>query len=129
LLGFVLCSPKKPVHAVTRFQAAIGILDHKNIISAGYEAVLHIHTAIEEITLTKMLHLVEPKTGRISKRPLQFLKKGQQGIVEIETAGALCVETFADSPQMGRFTIRDEGNTVAIGKITKLLYDADDNAA
>lgn len=90
---------------------------------------MHIHTAIEEITLTKFLHLVEPKTGRISKRPLQFLKKGQQGIVEIETAGALCVETFADSPQMGRFTIRDEGNTVAIGKITKLLYEADENAA
>ncbi|KAG0052556.1 translation termination factor GTPase eRF3 [Gryganskiella cystojenkinii] len=125
LLGFVLCSPKRPVHAVTRFEAAVGILDHRNIVAAGYEAVLHIHTAIEEIALTKMLHLIEPKTGRKSKKPPQFLKKGQQGIVLIETAGPLCVETFTDSPQMGRFTIRNEGKTVAIGKITRLIFDSE----
>lgn len=120
--GFVLCSLKHPVHAVSKFEAALGILDLKNIIASGYTAVLHIHTAIEEITLTAMLHLIDKKTGRKSKRPLQFLKKGQQGIVTIETSGgALCVETFADSPQMGRFTLRDEGKTIAIGKITKLL--------
>ncbi|KAF9323079.1 translation termination factor GTPase eRF3 [Linnemannia elongata] len=120
--GFVLCSLKHPVHAVSKFEAALGILDLKNIIASGYTAVLHIHTAIEEITLTAMLHLIDKKTGRKSKRPPQFLKKGQQGIVTIETSGgALCVETFADSPQMGRFTLRDEGKTIAIGKITKLL--------
>ncbi|OAQ23496.1 hypothetical protein K457DRAFT_83395 [Linnemannia elongata AG-77] len=122
MLGFVLCSLKHPVHAVSKFEAALGILDLKNIIASGYTAVLHIHTAIEEITLTAMLHLIDKKTGRKSKRPPQFLKKGQQGIVTIETSGgALCVETFADSPQMGRFTLRDEGKTIAIGKITKLL--------
>ncbi|KAG0271578.1 translation termination factor GTPase eRF3 [Linnemannia exigua] len=120
MLGFVLCSPKHPVHAVSKFEAALGILDLKNIIASGYSAVLHIHTAIEEVTLTAMLHLIDKKTGRKSKRPPQFLKKGQQGIVMIETAGPLCVETFADSPQMGRFTLRDEGKTIAIGKIVKL---------
>jgi peptide chain release factor subunit 3 len=120
MLGFVLCSLKHPVHAVSKFEAALAILDLKNIISSGYTAVLHIHTAIEEITLTGMMHLIDKKTGRKSKRPPQFLKKGQQGIVMIETAGPLCVETFADTPQMGRFTLRDEGKTIAIGKITKL---------
>ncbi|KAK3841656.1 MAG: P-loop containing nucleoside triphosphate hydrolase protein [Linnemannia gamsii] len=120
MLGFVLCSPKHPVHAVSKFEAALGILDLKNIVTSGYSAVLHIHTAIEEITLTEMLHPIDKKTGRKFKRPLQFLKKGEQGIVMIETAGPLCVETFAESPQMGRFTLRDEGRTIAIGKIVKL---------
>ncbi|KAF9186148.1 translation termination factor GTPase eRF3 [Haplosporangium sp. Z 767] len=120
MIGFVLCSPKNPVHVVSKFEAALGILDHKNIICAGYTAVLHIHNAIEEITLSAMIHLIDKKTGRKSKRPPQFLKKGQQGIVMIETAGPLCVETFADAPRMGRFTLRDEGKTIAIGKITKL---------
>ncbi|KAF9549838.1 translation termination factor GTPase eRF3 [Mortierella hygrophila] len=129
MLGFVLCSLKHPVHAVSKFEAALGILDLKNIIASGYTAVLHIHTAIEEVTLTAMLHLIDKKTGRKSKRPPQFLKKGQQGIVTIETSGgALCVETFADSPQMGRFTLRDEGKTIAIGKITKLLGVGSDGA-
>ncbi|KAF8930533.1 eukaryotic polypeptide chain release factor 3 [Dissophora ornata] len=124
MIGFVLCSPKSPVHVVSKFEATLGILDHKNIICAGYTAVLHIHNAIEEITLSAMIHLIDKKTGRKSKKPPQFLKKGQQGIVMIETAGPLCVETFTDSARMGRFTLRDEGKTIAIGKITK-LYDAD----
>lgn len=49
--GFVLTSPTKPVHAVRQFEAQLAILDHKNIICAGYGAVLHVHTLAEEVTL------------------------------------------------------------------------------
>lgn len=35
--------------------------------------------------------------------------------------GNICVESFNDFPQMGRFTLRDEGKTIAIGKILKVL--------
>ncbi|KAF9923136.1 translation termination factor GTPase eRF3, partial [Modicella reniformis] len=126
MIGFILCSLKHPVHSVSKFEAQLGILDHKNIICAGYTAVLHIHNAIEEITLSAMLHLLEKKTGRKSKRPPQFLKKGQQGIVMIETSGPLCVETFTDFPRLGRFTLRDEGKTIAIGKVSKLHFGTDE---
>ncbi|RKP25856.1 P-loop containing nucleoside triphosphate hydrolase protein [Syncephalis pseudoplumigaleata] len=118
---FILCSPKNPAHVVRSFEAQLAILDHKNIICAGYSAVMHIHTAVEEITLGALLHLVDKKTNRISKRPPPFIKKGQKAIVRIETTAPLCVETFDDYPQLGRFTLRDEGKTVAIGKVTKLL--------
>lgn len=50
--GFVLTSPNSPVHAVRQFEAQLAILDHKNIICAGYSAVLHIHTLAEEVNLT-----------------------------------------------------------------------------
>ena len=50
--GFVLTSPSKPVHAVRQFEAQLAILDHKNIICAGYSAVMHIHTLAEEVTLS-----------------------------------------------------------------------------
>ena len=49
--GFVLTNPKKPIHAVRRFEAQLAILEHKNIICAGYSAVMHIHTLAEEVTL------------------------------------------------------------------------------
>ena len=49
--GFVLTSPNKPVHAVRQFEAQLAILEHKNIICAGYAAVMHIHTLAEEVTL------------------------------------------------------------------------------
>jgi len=50
--GFVITSVNKPVHAVRQFEAQLAILDHKNIICAGYSAVLHVHTLAEEVTLS-----------------------------------------------------------------------------
>jgi peptide chain release factor subunit 3 len=42
---------------------------------------------------------------------------GQKIVALIETAAAVCVERFSDYPQLGRFTLRDEGRTIAIGKV------------
>ena len=53
--GFVLTSPNKPVHAVRQFEAQLAILEHKNIICAGYSAVMHVHTLSEEVTLSVCL--------------------------------------------------------------------------
>ncbi|EIN10765.1 eukaryotic polypeptide chain release factor 3 [Punctularia strigosozonata HHB-11173 SS5] len=126
--GFVLTSPGKPVHAVRQFEAQLAILDHKNIICAGYTAVMHIHTLAEEVTLSKLLHYFDKATGRKSKKPPQFAKRGQKIVALIETALPVCVERFADYPQLGRFTLRDEGKTIAIGKITKLIEAIDEVA-
>lgn len=125
-VGFVLTSPKAPVHVISQFEAQLVILDHKNIITAGYGAVMHVHTAAEEVSLSALLHYFDKKTGKKSRRPPQFAKKGQKIIALIEASSALCVEKFADHPQLGRFTLRDEGKTVAIGKITKLIQREDD---
>ena len=53
--GFVLTSPSRPVHAVRQFEAQLAILEHKNIICAGYSAVMHCHTLSEEVTLAVSL--------------------------------------------------------------------------
>ncbi|KAF4574646.1 peptide chain release factor GTP-binding subunit [Pleurotus pulmonarius] len=119
--GFVLTSPNQPIHAVSRFEAQLAILEHKNIICAGYSAVMHVHTLAEEVTLPALLHYFDKATGRKSKKPPQFAKKGQKIVALIETTAPVCVERFADYPQLGRFTLRDEGRTIAIGKVTKLL--------
>jgi len=123
--GFVLTSPHKPVRAVRQFEAQLAILDHKNIICAGYGAVMHVHTASEEVQLLALLHYFDKKTGRKSKKPPQFAKKGQKIIALVETAGLVCVEKFTDYPQLGRFTLRDEGKTIAIGKITRIVEHSD----
>ncbi|KAJ1981108.1 translation termination factor GTPase eRF3 [Dimargaris verticillata] len=120
-VGSVLCDIKHPVHCVTAFEAHLVILESKNIICAGYNAVLHIHAAVEEVTLGALLQLVDKKTGRKSKRPPPYLKKNQHAIVRLETQKPIVVEPFSVSPQLGRFTLRDEGKTVAIGKITKIV--------
>lgn len=117
----MLCDKKKPVKSTTALEAQLAILDHKNIICAGYTAVMHVHAAVEEITLAALLHKIDKKTGKKTKRPPPFVKQGEKVIARIETAGPICVETFEEYPQLGRFTIRDEGKTIAIGRITKVL--------
>ncbi|KAL5396805.1 translation termination factor GTPase eRF3 [Paraphaeosphaeria minitans] len=132
LPGFVLCSPKRPVHCVSTFEAQIVLLDLKSILTAGYNCVLHVHAAQEEVTFEALLHKLEKGTGRKSKKAPGFATKGMSIIARLKvtgTAGALCVERFEDYPQLGRFTLRDQGQTIAIGKITKLITEEQAAAA
>ncbi|KAI1267935.1 hypothetical protein F5Y18DRAFT_376939 [Xylariaceae sp. FL1019] len=124
--GFVLCSPKRLVHNVKAFEAQIRILELKSILSAGFNCVLHVHAAIEEVTFAALLHKLQKGTGRKSKVPPTHARKGDSIIARMEViggAGSVCVETFEDAPQLGRFTLRDQGQTIAIGKITKLITE------
>lgn len=84
-VGFVLTDPKNPVHVVNRFEAQLAILESKNIICAGYSAVMHVHTMSEEVSLTQLLHYYDKKTGKKSRKPPQFAKKGEHnGAQEIK---------------------------------------------
>ena len=51
-IGFVLCHPKAPVKTARVFEAQLVIVEHKSIITAGFRAVLHVHTAVEEVALS-----------------------------------------------------------------------------
>ncbi|KAH0440208.1 eukaryotic peptide chain release factor gtp-binding subunit [Colletotrichum camelliae] len=126
LPGFVLCSPKRLVHNVATFEAQIRILELKSILTAGFNCVLHVHAAIEEVTFAALLHKLQKGTNRKSKLPPSHAKKGDSIIARMQViggAGSVCIEKFEDYPQMGRFTLRDQGQTIAIGKITKLITD------
>uniref|UniRef100_A0A8C7ZQR4 G1 to S phase transition 1 n=1 Tax=Oryzias sinensis TaxID=183150 RepID=A0A8C7ZQR4_9TELE len=125
LPGFILCSPDNLCHSGRTFDAQIVIIEHKSIICPGYNAVLHIHTCIEEVQITALICLVDKKTGDKSKTRPRFVKQDQVCIARLRAAGVICLETFKDFPQMGRFTLRDEGKTIAIGKVLKLVPEKD----
>ena len=42
---------------------------------------------------------------------IRFVKQDQICVAKFQTAGIVCMETFAEFPQMGRFTLRDEGRS------------------
>ncbi|OLL26757.1 Eukaryotic peptide chain release factor GTP-binding subunit [Neolecta irregularis DAH-3] len=119
-MGSVLCCKANPVSTVTSFEAQISILDLKNLLTAGYTCVMHIHTAVEEVTFGALLHKLD-RTNRRSKKAPAFATKGMKLIARLDMASPIAVEKYTFSPAMGRFTLRDQGTTVAIGKITKLL--------
>jgi len=121
LPGFVLCSPKRPVHCVSAFEAQIVLIELKSILSAGFNCVLHVHSAIEEVTFAVLLHKLEKGTGRKSKKAPSFAQKGQSIIARLEViggAGAVCVERFEDYPQLGRFTLRDQVSSMLICQVS-----------
>ncbi|EDL95997.1 rCG36424 [Rattus norvegicus] len=125
LPGFILCEPNNLCHSGRTFDVQIVIIEHKSIICPGYNAVLHIHTCIEEVEITALISLVDKKSGEKSKTRPRFVKQDQVCIARLRTAGTICLETFKDFPQMGRFTLRDEGKTIAIGKVLKLVPEKD----
>ncbi|MBN3320956.1 ERF3A factor, partial [Atractosteus spatula] len=144
LPGFILCNAENLCHSGRTFDAQsvrgpsprnddlggnqrkIVIIEHKSIICPGYNAVLHIHTCIEEVQITALICLVDKKSGEKSKTRPRFVKQDQVCIARLRTAGTICLETFKDFPQMGRFTLRDEGGVncgLKHGTATALLQN------
>lgn len=61
------------------------------------------------LLLQALICLVDKKSGEKSKTRPRFVKQDQLAIMRLECAGVICMEPFKDFPQLGRFTIRDEG--------------------
>ncbi|MEW5299290.1 MAG: hypothetical protein WDW36_002320 [Sanguina aurantia] len=119
--GFVLSSIKNPVPMVTQFEAQLMIvelLEHNPIFTVGYKAILHIHTAVEECEVTKLIAEIDVKTKEQKKA--KYVKTGGMVICRISVDKPICIEAFSDLAALGRFTLRDEGRTIAIGKVIKL---------
>lgn len=119
--GFVLCDANQPCRTGRLFDAQVVIMEHKSIICAGYSAVCHIHTVAEEVTVKTLICLIDKKTNEKSKTRPRFVKQDQAAVMRLETAGVICLEPFKEFPQMGRFSLRDEGKTIAIGKVLKVI--------
>ena len=120
--GFVLTSLADPMPCVNQFSAQLMVLDllpQKSIMTAGYSCVFHAHTAIEECTINKLLAKCE--RGKPVKGPRPGFAKSNQAIIcRIRLNRKVCLHTFEQMRQLGRFTLRDEGKTIAIGKILRL---------
>ncbi|KAK6163383.1 hypothetical protein DH2020_000247 [Rehmannia glutinosa] len=122
LAGFVLCSVAKPIPAVSEFDAHLQILEllDNAIFCAGYKAVLHIHAVVEECEIVELIQQIDPKTRKPMKKKPLFVKKGALVVCRVQVNNMICIEKFSDFAQLGRFTLRTEGKTVAVGKVTNL---------
>ncbi|MBT4192190.1 MAG: translation elongation factor EF-1 subunit alpha [Candidatus Diapherotrites archaeon] len=105
---------------VKSFIAQIVVLNHPTAIPVGYTPVFHLHTAQLSMTLTEIQKKLDPKTGAVAEENPKFLKTGDAAIVKITPTKPVCAEKFADFPALGRFAIRDMGQTVAAGVILEI---------
>ena len=104
-----------PPSVAKTFTAQIVVLNHPSVITIGYTPVFHCHTAQVACRFVELVQTIDPKTGQAKEKNPQFLKTGDIAIVKVEPTKPMVIETAKDFPQLGRFAIRDMGQTVAAG--------------
>jgi peptide chain release factor subunit 3 len=121
--GFVLCEQPNPVRVVTKFKAMMQVIElseERPVLTAGYKAVIHVHVANEECEILKLYECCSMKDMKKKEKRPKFVRENSVAWVSIQLARPTSVDVFTGCSQLGRFTLRDEGRTIAIGKITEL---------
>ncbi|HSB47292.1 MAG TPA: translation elongation factor EF-1 subunit alpha [Candidatus Bilamarchaeum sp.] len=115
--GDVIGPSSNPPKVAEEFTAQIVVLNHPTAIAVGYTPVLHIHTAQFAGQIIELVEKKDPKTGQTAQAKPDFIKTGDVAIVKIKPMKPIVIEKFSDFPPLGRFAIRDMGQTVAAGVV------------
>ncbi|CAF1178242.1 unnamed protein product [Rotaria sordida] len=89
-----------------------------------YSVVLHIHVAVGEVQLKKLIRLINSKTSERIQEHSRFMKQDQVAIARFElshSGQAICMEPFKRAPQLGRFTLRDKDRAISVEKVLKVI--------
>ena len=97
------------------FDAQIVVLQHPGVITVGYTPVFHCHTSQVACTFLELTAKLDPATGQVAEENPDFLKTGNAAFVKVKPTKPMVIENAKKIPQMGRFAIRDMGQTVAAG--------------
>ncbi|HOQ18897.1 translation elongation factor EF-1 subunit alpha [Methanothermobacter thermautotrophicus] len=110
-----------PPKVAKEFTAQIVVLQHPGVITVGYTPVFHCHTAQVACTFLELVQKMNPATGQVEEENPDFLKTGNAAVVKVKPTKPLVIEKIKDIPHMGRFAIRDMGQTVAAGMCIDLV--------
>ena len=117
--GNILCSNDDLCLTFNVFEAEMLVLELPNnlIIAEGFNCVLHYHTFIEECQITPKVE-INKKTKAENK--VKFVRSQSLIKAYVKTKNVLCGEKYEKFNNLGRFSMRYEGSTIAIGKILKV---------
>ncbi|HHQ44802.1 MAG TPA: translation elongation factor EF-1 subunit alpha [Candidatus Altiarchaeales archaeon] len=113
-----------PPTVAEEFTAQIVVLQHPSAITVGYTPVFHIHTAQVACQFIELVKTIDPKTGGVKAEHPDFLKTGDVAVVKIKPTKPMVIENAKEFPQLGRFAIRDMGQTVAAGLVIDIKKKA-----
>ncbi len=118
--GDVAGTTKNPPSVAKEFKSQIVVLQHPGVITVGYTPVFHAHTAQVACTFLSLDVKLDPATGQPKEENPDFLKTGDAAMVTIKPTKPMVIENIKEIPHMGRFAIRDMGQTVAAGMCTEI---------
>ncbi|MGB2843180.1 MAG: translation elongation factor EF-1 subunit alpha [Halobacteriota archaeon] len=106
-----------PPTVADEFTAQIVVLQHPSAITVGYTPVFHCHTAQVASTIIEISKKLDPKTGATIEENPDFIKAGDAAIIKVKPTRPLVIERVKEIPHLGRFAVRDMGQTVAAGMV------------
>ncbi|MCD6434569.1 MAG: translation elongation factor EF-1 subunit alpha [Candidatus Diapherotrites archaeon] len=115
--GNVAGHTDNPPTVAKEFIARVVVLSHPTAIPPGYTPVFHMHTEQVACQFAELQKKLDPKTGETKEENPKFLKTGDAAIVKIVPTRPCVVEPYKEFPQLGRFAVRDMGQTVAAGMV------------
>ncbi|MCX6801778.1 MAG: translation elongation factor EF-1 subunit alpha [Candidatus Diapherotrites archaeon] len=115
--GDVVGHTNDPPTVAEEFIAQIVVLNHPTAIPVNYTPVFHLHTAQLSCQIVEIQKKLDPKTGAVKEEHPTFLKTGDAAIIRVKPTKPVVVEEYKKFPQLGRFAIRDMGQTVAAGMV------------
>lgn len=118
--GYVISDSKIGCKQFTATIRLLEMLENHQVFTAGYRAVLHSHTIAEECEIVKILWKHDPETGKPVKETCTYAMTGMTITVRISVPQSVAIEPFEQCPQLGRITLRDQGKSIAIGKVKKI---------
>ncbi len=118
--GDVLGPVDNPPTVAEDFTVQLVVLQHPSAITVGYTPVLHVHTTQVACQFIELIKKIDPKTGAVAEENPQFLKTGDVAVVKLKPTKLLSIESAKDFPQLGRFAVRDMGQTVAAGMVVEV---------
>ncbi len=123
--GDVIGPVDNPPKVAKEFTAQIIVVHHPTAIAPGYTPVIHAHTSQAAATITELVSKLDARTGGVLEEKPKALKTGDAAIVKIQPLRPLCLETFTEFPQLGRFALRDMGTTIAAGVVKEINAEWD----
>ncbi|KAK3009534.1 hypothetical protein RJ639_014634 [Escallonia herrerae] len=121
MAGGVLCHPEFPVAVASHLELKILVLDGTSPILIGSQLEFHIHHARQAARVARIVSLLDPKTGKMTKKSPRCLVAKQSAVVEVVLQAPVCVEEFSSRRALGRVFLRSLGRTVAVGVVTQRI--------
>ncbi|KNE56431.1 translation elongation factor EF-1, subunit alpha [Allomyces macrogynus ATCC 38327] len=94
--------------------------DHQLVLTPGCTPVVDVHTAHVPVKVVELVTKIDRSNGQILERAPKALRPGEAGVVKLVPQKPLCVEAFAEYAALGRFALRDQRHTVAVGVIKRV---------
>ncbi|KAJ3322050.1 Elongation factor 1-alpha 1 [Boothiomyces sp. JEL0866] len=117
----VISNPKRgPAVDISSFIAILTILPIPGKLVSKTALQMLTSTMNNYCQITRLIQKLDPHTGKVLQERPRYLVHDDVAVVELVNLQTVCLDTFTEFPELGRFTLQQDGRAMAIGVITSI---------